>query len=362
MWLRRSSEGGRSGTLAHAVGTARSLLDLVAEANLAELTSLETVMTEWTSQKLLPNALLNVLWDTLQGLQPAMAAAADRRGALALLNMAAASDGTLLRVKTDLLIKQVHSSKADLDLARHGYVALQRVAASGPVAPRAAKAILGSAEKLLVECPSDATDAWYATAEQALNAAFAVGDAPERWSTDVLRKMGSAAFAPEEEGASEPPTSVDPTTLSRLIFSLGHVAIKTVAHIEACEKMMGKKRAAMAEGTVAKKGGAKKGSKEAQEEEDALAQELGSSVAQAEADADYLVALGEKLLAPNELLGAWAPLVVAACANADGEFGVEVRAAAVLTLCKFMCVSASFCEAQLQLLFSVLQVRRTHTP
>ena len=47
------------------------------------------------------------------------------------------------------------------------------------------------------------------------------------------------------------------------------------------------------------------------------------------------------------------------CANTDGQFPPEVRSAAVLTLCKFMCVSSAFCEAQLQLLFSVVKHETT---
>ena len=49
------------------------------------------------------------------------------------------------------------------------------------------------------------------------------------------------------------------------------------------------------------------------------------------------------------------PLVVAVAANRDGAFGAPLRAAAALTLCQFMCVSAPLCDAQLPLLFTLLQ-------
>eukprot|EP00966_Prymnesium_polylepis_P106730 2471024-Prymnesium_polylepis.1 len=65
--------------------------------------------------------------------------------------------------------------------------------------------------------------------------------------------------------------------------------------------------------------------------------------------------MGERLLEPTALLGAWAPLVTAVCENVDGHFAPSVRSCAVLTLCKLMCVSKSFCEQQLNLLFSVLR-------
>jgi condensin complex subunit 1 len=74
--------------------------------------------------------------------------------------------------------------------------------------------------------------------------------------------------------------------------------------------------------------------------------------------------MGETLLASQgEMLNGWAPLVIAICENDGGSFNSGLRSAAVLTLCKFMCVSTScgestspsFCENQLQLLFSVLR-------
>lgn len=65
--------------------------------------------------------------------------------------------------------------------------------------------------------------------------------------------------------------------------------------------------------------------------------------------------MGETLLGPDALLGSWAPLITTICANVDGNFSAGLRSAAVLTLCKLMCVSSVFCEDQLQLLFSVLR-------
>ena len=89
--------------------------------------------------------------------------------------------------------------------------------------------------------------------------------------------------------------------------------------------------------------------------EDQLARELGTSAAAAEAEGEQLLLLGEKLLQPSALLGSFVPLVVAVATNRDGAFGAPLRAAATLTLCQFMCVSAPLCDAQLPLLFTLLQ-------
>jgi hypothetical protein len=73
VWL-RDAPGGRAGaSVAHAVGVARGLLALVRDASLAELTSLEEVLTEWQRGKELPASLLSVLWDVVQGRCSALA-------------------------------------------------------------------------------------------------------------------------------------------------------------------------------------------------------------------------------------------------------------------------------------------------
>ena len=58
----------------------------------------------------------------------------------------------------------------------------------------------------------------------------------------------------------------------------------------------------------------------------------------------------------KNLLGSFAPLIVAVCSNEKGRFNDHmVRSAAVLALCKFMCVSSAFCEKHLRLIFTLLE-------
>ena len=367
VWLNVSAaKGPRS--LKEAVETSRALLDLVEGANLAELTSLEEVMKEWQQQELLPASLINILWDVLQGNRPELAGVARQRAALALLNMAAQGDAQLLRCKLDLLLRCIQTASSDLVLARHACIALQCIAASGaPIAPKAARSATKALEKLLGGEPSaEQAELWFPAAEQAINTIFALSDAPEELMTAMLHKMGGAVAANDDADGD-----ICSGALSRLLFCVGHVAMKTLVHIEACDKMLQRQRAAQAEnggapsaasasskGAKGKKGkkGADKKEAAAEEEEDDLAAAAGGGAAAAEADTEYLAALGEKLVAPGTLLGAWAPLVSAVCLNADNLYGAELRGAAALTMCKLMCVSSKYCEDHLQELFTVLRV------
>ena len=376
-----------------AVAAARGLLQLVEGSTLAERTSLEAVVAEWHVQGLLPSALLSTLWDCLQGRRPELREGWQRRGALALLNMAGGTDAALLRRKMDVLIGQL--TTGDLKMARHAAAALRRCAAAGAVPASAARPLVHALEELVLRPPAAAqAEAWFGAAEEAVATLYAACPAPVEVGSELARQLAARALpslvaasgAPAEkanadaaDAAADPDAegTVDSGALARLLFLLGQLALQTLVAIEAREKSLAKTRAALADAEEAKAAGAeaappaagKKGrgkkGKDSEAEagtgapeesaEDQLARELGTSAAAAEAEGEALLLLGEKLLQPSALLGSFVPLVVAVAANRDGAFGAPLRAAAALTLCQFMCVSAPLCDAQLPLLFTLLQ-------
>ena len=57
----------------------------------------------------LPASFFTTLWDVVQGRRVIHSAATDRSAALALLNMAAATDAQLMRCKLELLIAQLQN-------------------------------------------------------------------------------------------------------------------------------------------------------------------------------------------------------------------------------------------------------------
>lgn len=374
-----------------AVAAARGLLLLVEGSTLAERTSLEAVVAEWHVQGLLPSALLSTLWDCLQGRRPELREGWQRRGALALLNMAGSADAALLRRKMDVLISQL--TTGDLKMARHAAAALRRCAAAGAVPASAARPLVHALEELVLRPPAAAqAEAWFGAAEAAVATLYAACPAPVEVGSELARQLAARALpslvaaggAPVEKANADAADNadadadakgtVDSGALARLLFLLGQLALQTLVAIEAREKSLAKTRAALADAEEAKAAGAEaappaadkkgkgknKGSEAgtgAPEEsaEDQLARELGTNAAAAEAEGEALLLLGENLLQPSALLGSFVPLVVAVAANRDGAFGAPLRAAAALTLCQFMCVSAPLCDAQLPLLFTLLQ-------
>ena len=194
-------------------------------------------------------------------------------------------------------------------------------------------------ENLLLGAPPAAqAEAWYGAAQQALNTAFAVCDDP--WSSE-LSPVGEKATTPTDDADGNP--TVCSAALGRHLFAVGHTALKSLVHIEAYERRSPRAptptarrwrrpaAAAAAAKAAAKKPAKGKGKKAADDDEidykegendgdeeaDATARELGTAAAAASIDA--LLAMGDRVMAADGLIGRWAPLVVAVVTNADGH-------------------------------------------
>ena len=143
------------------------------------MTSFEEIVSEWQKEKLLPPALIALLWDAVQGKQPEFVK--HRHTALQLLNMAAVSDSAILRCKLDVIISQLREGVNNVELGRHACVALQRCDLnSSTLAPKAARSIMNALDKVLVRDPSSAdADLWFGAAEQAVHTLYEVHYAPE---------------------------------------------------------------------------------------------------------------------------------------------------------------------------------------
>jgi len=91
------------------------------------------------------------------------------------------------------------------------------------------------------------------------------------------------------------------------------------------------------------------------DEEDAIEAELGVA-AEIEAENDRNMAdISEQEILGRGLISMFGPMLIRVVANEGKAFNSEVLTqASTLALCKFMCVSSSFCEKHLPLLFTAL--------
>jgi len=136
---------------------------------------------------------------------------------------------------------------------------------------------------------------------------------------------------------------------------LGQIALNLLVYTEA---LSGSVRRANAKKSLKKQEEADKAKAQKandSQEDDAIEAELGIA---AEAEAENERKLAE--ISENEILGrglisVYAPLLLRIVGNEGGHFNSEIlMQACTLALCKFMCVSSSFCEKNLPLLFTAL--------
>ncbi|KCV72877.1 hypothetical protein H696_00448 [Fonticula alba] len=278
---------------------------------------------------------------------------------------------------------------------------------------------------------------WMVVVEQAIGCVYQLFEHPDIIMGQLIKMMTSAVFVlsdrPGSASASAPAsasaeahltderaapstdfTNLSEDSLSRLLFVVGHVALKQITHLETIDrnwkrahsaakdraKKIGqdaklhdekerKKRQRQSKGDLQPPGtpGAllsSSGNDGARDSPAVAAQkarqrlsvrqsmrksegpaagieddlEQVSSTGNAEddfADTLLIVREDELLTGPRSLLSVFGPIIVQICQQ-NRTFDDEVlQQTAVLALCKFMCVSSDFCASNLQLLFTILE-------
>lgn len=368
--------------MAQATGVVASLLGLMRGMSAADYVSLEECMVTAYRQELVSAMVVEVLWRTFARTMRD-ATEEDARHALMLIAMLAGADANIVASKVSLLSGAGLGVRwiKDPVLAQYTALALQRVRTTESQ-DRAVQLAVAKANRrvdpqhpvvqklvgVVLEARVPAAQ-WTPAATEAINAIYVLSERPtdaartmltslaER-ALDATSKAAAAAAAADKEnsGSQQSSEAEAPAPflgsrldrLGKLIFTVGHVALKQLAYIEEVHAELS--RRAQATAAAAPAGDAKKAAKV-----EAIEAELGEAVAKATEEAD-----AQREVAERELCGlvdTYGALVVRSCANAKGEFGASetFRSAAVMTLCKLMLVSEQFCEQQLSLLFTLLE-------
>ncbi|KAL9181578.1 LOW QUALITY PROTEIN: hypothetical protein ACHAXT_010383 [Thalassiosira profunda] len=352
---------------------AQNFIDLAGAATVSELASIEEALGRLVKKEMIPPDVFSILWT-----MASQAEGKPRASAMTVLSMAASADPKIvdsayrLQNLYDAGLGDHVEENRDWATARSAALALQRVRRAR-VDPSSAKYIILDliAERLVSVARGDwcndedvdDTNAWFASAEQAINAIFAISPSPERVSMEILLGHQAAIFGSDEEPSNDAAHSL---RLSRFFFVLGHIALKLLVYTEVLSSSV---RRANAAKTVKKQeqsatsgqskenedgdAGSKGGSED--EEDDAIEAELGIA-AQAEAETERRVAeISENEIVGRGMIGLFTPMLLRVVANAEGTYSSPVlMRSATLALCKCMCISKSFCEKHLSLLFSVL--------
>ncbi|KAF1988786.1 condensin [Aulographum hederae CBS 113979] len=383
---------------------ARNMISLTFGATPAELTSLEQLLSTMMNSKLVNALVIEKLWQ-VYGVQRKEVSKTQRRGAIIVLGMLAMADPEIVvkEMETCLRIGLGELGRRDLGLARYTCIALRRIQASRKKGDKdAAKPPLKLPNDHavlirlagMIEFVSDSNE-WFGMAEQAISAIYVLSKHPDTLCSDILKRktkhvftvkrpkssgsdviMGDAEdtqcatpVAEEQEKESGPRPAM---LLSQLLFAVGHVAIKQIVHLEACEMDFKRRKAEkekLSPGDTTRKSIAppanespkkrKTKSKDAQpapqqEEQDELDLMAGTT----EDDFTEMMAHireRELLYGPSSLLSNFGPLVAEVCANNTVYADTTLQSQAALCMAKLMCVSSEYCERNLGLLITILE-------
>lgn len=288
---------------------ANGLFTLIVGATSGEIACIEALVAELMrrEQSIVSPAVIAIVWDIFSGKVPG-ASLDQRTAACACIGMFAAVRPESLQCRIAIL-ERVGLDENDLHYARWTSVALSKLPPKSDSEGRICQKLIR-----IIESDCDVM-----TLEQALTAVYCIHPMPENDISCMITKMS---------GLFEDPRNVPVEKLSRFLFVIGHVAIKQLVRIES---LVGKIR------------NPDNSNASPRHDEEEIS-----------AEADKVMEFAEsELTLPNSLLGQYGPL--ASQISANGMAPCELRSSAVLCLAKLMCVNSSFCNANLQLLFTVLE-------
>ena len=348
---------------------AHNLLVLVGRASVSELASIEEALGKLVAQERIPADVFLILWSIA-----AKAKGDARAAALSLLSMAASADRSIvdsasrLKLLMESGLGDYTEERRDWKTATAAAGALQRISISN-LDPASAKAIVLEQiiERLSIVvrgdwCVNDDTKdtlAWFSASEQSIDALFVVCQESEVECANIISAMALTTFGVDGDGR---PQTCHSLCLARFFFVIGHVALKLLVYTE---YLSGALRRANAMKSLKKQESADKAkSKEGDstgDKEDAIEAELGVA-AEVEAENERRFAdISEKEILGRGLISKFTPLLIRIVGNEGHKFQSEIlRQSASLALSKFMCISISFCEDHLPLLFTALDNAPVH--
>ncbi|KAJ8570427.1 hypothetical protein K7X08_037399 [Anisodus acutangulus] len=341
--------------------TAKNLLNLAIDSNIGDLASLEFLIGALMSKGDLTSSTLSALWDFFC-FNIAGTTAEQSRGALSILCMAAKTSNSILSSHLQDIIDIGFGRWAKVDplLARTACVALQRLSEEDKkeLLSTNGSRVFSILESLVTGfwLPEHI---WYAAADRAVATIYTIHPYPDRMAAGLVKKSLSSVF--DCSGGDELQnvlSIVQVSKLSRILFVVSHVALNQLVYIESWvrkirkdkakrEKMVTEDKSDCTDNTGAQK-------------DNGINAELGLAASE-DAFLDTLSERAEKEIVSGgscvrNLIGHCTPFLSKLCRNYSlMQKYPELQASGMLALCRFMIIDADFCDANLQLLFTVVE-------
>jgi condensin complex subunit 1 len=306
----------------------------------------------------------------------------ESRAALQILNIAGDYDSSVLLNNADVYTKNIllNLQKKNIDwlIIKESLVGLQKIYS---MKKDSVEFSLLKISKAIIKGYGTEDNNWFIATQELIDTIFHIVTNPEKISQYLIIKLSRPLFATklnkieaddhfmtqniesapkfnnegmdvEGQGAhnaepsSDQENELNPTKLSQLIFVVGHVALNMVVYAEKLESNLKKKKN---EKTPNK-----------DKSQDDIQEIAGGKEAEIEYDINLLHKIVEEEILYKNLLGKFAPLIIdiahriLVCDRQDMESNLFLYKSAILSLCKFMCISAKFCEDNLPFLFDLL--------
>jgi condensin complex subunit 1 len=341
---------------------AKNLLSMTNSATPSELASIEEGICHLIRSERIPAEVYSVLWTEL-----CRGNVSRRATSMQLIAMGAAADRSIvdnksrLKLLLDEALGEIVQESRAWQVVSAAATALQRVEKAS-IDPSDAKYLV--LERIIEELcavirgdwcnDNDANDTqnWLSAAEQSIKALFTISSQPEVVCRSILLAMSHSTLISNDG-------SVHPMRLSRLFHVMGQVAMNVLVYTEALSVSLRRANTAKAlkaqENATSSKRGNRSTTDTPDDDDNAIEEELGMA-AEAEAESERMVAdILESEILSRGILSHFVPLLLSVVGNTSQVFSNELlRQTATLALCKCMCVSRSFCEEQLPLLFTAL--------
>lgn len=377
----------------------KNLITLTQGASMGDLTSLEELMSELMKGKLIPVAVIKLLWEKFTMKDP-QTTQEESRMALVLLGMLAGAEMDIVRTNVDVLVSTGLGPRAEEDflLARDTCVALLKLgqthkkpgcSAAEPFRLPPKHTIFERLTEILVSGVRKLDQlVWTPLMEKAITVIYVLAEHPETIAENIIKKIAACLLDKTTQDKEEPrnnqndsvesnpdtdrhagnsPTTCHAGILARFFSLSGHVALRHMVHLDVGVLGEIKRRQVIEENDKEKEKQAKKtrgagtectaNSTKDPGASETIEEELGLTGATADdVETEYVRKICEhEIVTGGTLLATLRPLLVHVCSNPVKFSNTNLRAAASLALAKFMLVSSEFCEEHLQLLFTILE-------
>ncbi|KAI8976822.1 non-SMC mitotic condensation complex subunit 1-domain-containing protein [Pilobolus umbonatus] len=343
---------------------AKNLIQLTYNTNLAELTSLEQLLSTLMAENKFSGSVIDKLW-SVYGFTKGNIQKSQRRGSIIILAMLAKAKTSVVADKIDVLLKIGLGplGKSDLILAKHTCIALQRL--EGTKSKDKGRGVQEGVRfpvnhpiflRLIdiIETPSKSQE-WFSLTEQAINTIYLLCENPEVLCEEIIKDRTKKVFGDRELSPpiNEPssmtdsmlmnydmsmtqqalpvpkhPVYKDSLELSQLFFMVGHVALKHIVHLEIVESAWKRKKS-----KIDKEHKMQEGNNTSIEDE---LEQVGGTADDDIGDAITLIREREMLFGSNSLLSRFGPLLSEVCSRNKVYTDRTLQITSTLSLAKLM--------------------------